>query len=754
MKGRTWCFASLLAAALLAPLGARADDCDRTVVDGAGVIGNDVSRVETAAQKLVNAGAAVRVRTVMNNGGYASLDLYEAAEERRCQSWQAPDGGTRNTLVVFMVSFGDQRGAGLYYGTQWAHKLDAEWPTVLTAQVTPRLRDGNFAAAFEAGLNEIARVVAAKPTSAAGPTTIVNKPATNLSGLWWVLGAVVVLGAIVVIFFLLRARRRERERRQAAQQKAQAVKAGCATYIGQFDDATLAVLEAEINTAAETASEEDAKPLRQKMSAVRTAVNAATMEFAELQGSKSDPSIDGCATQTYEQIAAAYDGILKKLRAANATMDEIKSGCARLEKLVGEVPGKIADAKKAIQAADEQQKVVKSEGYKTPDSDQQMTFALEELDNAEDRLKQKRFGQAAESAFKAAAWAGSSAASAAAMPVRRQQIESGIAALKSRIADVESKIDAGAGVFKEISSTFAESCWTTIRGNGSEAESGVDQAEECLAQAGTSAAMERQAWDEADAAVKDGNAALDRVESLMRSIHALKSNLDAARRDAPKEIADAEADIVAARKFIKEHDADVRDSLETDLDNAAKSVGASKAELAKAKPDYLMVVKIAKAANAAADTILAQARSEHEAAEKQRQRAVSSMRDAKASVSAAKEYVEDHASDVGAAARSQLSNAQTLLQSATETQNLADRISFAEQSDKAADQALSSAQGDVRRAKAAREAAAAAAERRRQSTIPVPRIGLPSLPKIGGGSRGGGSVSIGKSSRGGGSVGW
>src|SRR3989338_360781 len=119
-----------------------------------------------------------------------------------------------------------------------------------------------------------------------------------------------------------------------------------------------------------------------------------------------------------------------------------------------------------------------------------MADALEELDNAEDQLKQKRFGQAAESAARAAALAGSSAASAAALPVRRQQIESDIAALKTRIGGAESKIQAGRKVFEEISSTFAETCWATIRGNGSEAESRVDQAEERLAQAGQSADME------------------------------------------------------------------------------------------------------------------------------------------------------------------------------------------------------------------------------------------------------------------------
>src|SRR3990172_5939650 len=123
----------------------QAQDCDRLVVDEAGVFGSGIGQVESAAQELVNAGADVRVLTVRDFGGRANLDLYEADPEARCASWRAPDGGMKNNLIVFIVSFADSRGAGLYYGSLWKRTLDQQWNGIMTDEVVPRLRDGDTA---------------------------------------------------------------------------------------------------------------------------------------------------------------------------------------------------------------------------------------------------------------------------------------------------------------------------------------------------------------------------------------------------------------------------------------------------------------------------------------------------------------------------------------------------------------------------------------------------------------------------------
>jgi len=143
----------------IVPSWALAYDCNALVVDDAGALGSGISTVEVAAQKLENAGAYVRVRTVTNFGGFVDVDRYEADYEAHCQAWQDMNGGTKSNLLVFAVSFGDQRGAGLYYGDLWKKTLDAQWNTVLTDEVVPRLRDGDAPAAFVAGLDGIGEIV-------------------------------------------------------------------------------------------------------------------------------------------------------------------------------------------------------------------------------------------------------------------------------------------------------------------------------------------------------------------------------------------------------------------------------------------------------------------------------------------------------------------------------------------------------------------------------------------------------------------
>ncbi|NBS41765.1 TPM domain-containing protein, partial [bacterium] len=130
------------------PARAMAYDCTSTVVDDAGVLGTGIGKVQASAAKLESAGAYVRVRTVNDFGGFADADRYEMDYEANCQAWQDMNGGTKSNLLVLVVSFGSQRGAGLYYGDLWKKALDANWNTVLTDEVVPRLRDGDSAAAL------------------------------------------------------------------------------------------------------------------------------------------------------------------------------------------------------------------------------------------------------------------------------------------------------------------------------------------------------------------------------------------------------------------------------------------------------------------------------------------------------------------------------------------------------------------------------------------------------------------------------
>jgi len=786
------------ALALFAPASAWAFDCDRTVVDEAGAFGDgEMISVENAAAALARQGAEVRVRTVRDFGGpgYASLDAYKAAAMRFCPSWQAADNpveGMRNNLIVFMVSYGSQRGAGLYYGDQWRAKLDAEWPALLGSQVVPRLRDGRNGEAFVTAMNGVAGLIKPAPARGNGPVVVKHEAPTDLTGLWWVLGAIVLVGACVLIFLMLRSRKRERERRQAAQAHAKDIKARCAAKIAEFDDASVAVLEAEVNRAAESASDEDAKPLREGFAEMRKLLDAATGQFAELTTSKNDPSFDDYAAETYAKIAASFQDALDTLRKAEAAREAVKAGASALARTIAAAPAKIASAKAALEAAEARRKAVQDKGFKTPDSDALIGQAASSLDAAANDLSRKRFGACVEAAAKAEKLAGDAALSAEEMPKRFEACNKAVAALGRRIEASRASIEAARPVFAAIQGEYAESCWDTINRNGSTAEHETEDAQGSADAAAESATMEVQDWDGAKAYVDGANASLERAESLIRSIHALKANLETARRDAPGEIGEAEKDILAARVFIAAHDADLREAIETDLDAVEKRLDGARAELGKDKPDYLEVIEAAKAANAAADKILANARTELEAMQAKRARAKSAKRDAASAISKTAEYIEDHASDVGVGARNELASARRQLERVGSVESAVavrkdDDIALAasvaaldaivkdaDGAKRTAEAALKAAKADERRAEDAREAerarrrAAEAARRAEEARRDAERRSrsssspsFPSFPKIGGGSSGrssgggGGSVSIGRSSSGGGgSVGW
>jgi hypothetical protein len=218
--------------------------------------------------------------------------------------------------------------------------------------------------------------------------------------------------------------------------------------------------------------------------------------------------------------------------------------------------------------------------------------------------------------------------------------------------------------------------------------------------------------------VKQANDYLDEAESFMRSIAALKEHLEAAKRDVQTEIVAAQAEVSAAWQYIKTYDDDIKESLEGDLRSAQSALESAAGELQEDKPDYLKVLKLAQQANAATDAILAEAREEHETTERLRVKAPSAVRDARAAVSKAKEYVEDHAALLDWREQSGLSNlsvdngphakdasnaaimtavqhAEGHLQQAEETSNLAEKVSEAETAEAMADDAYRTARGAV-----------------------------------------------------------
>jgi len=467
-------------------------------------------------------------------------------------------------------------------------------------------------------------------------------------------------------------------------------------------------------------------------------------------------------------IAEEFQKVLATLREASDTVNDLERQTVDLQQTVDQLPGKVAEVTAAIEEAVKKQEAAQAQGFKTDYPAEFLAQARTALEKAAVCSQKKQFRQATESAGEAKNLAAQAARAAEELPHKKREAESALAALDSRIERVKETIINGRHVFDRISSSYAPSSWESVVGNGTEAENRVNWSLEALDSARALVTVEKQQWLSALELVEKANRWLDEAESFMRSIVALEGNLAAAQRDAPGEIAAAQADIGKAWEYIYKYDDDIRESLEDDLRQAEKMLEAANDQLRNELPDYPKVCSLARQANEAADKILAQARDEHEGMERLRMKAASALRDARASASRAKEYIEDHASDVDAQARSFLAQALEHLSVAEAASALAVGVAEAEEARSLAEKAYSSARATIQ-----------AAERRRQErgrgwgsgggTIIFTggrhgSGGGSSSPRPGGGgstgwgsggSRGGGSSGWGGGGRGGGgSTGW
>ena len=130
----------------------------------------------------------------------------------------------------------------------------------------------------------------------------------------------------------------------------------------------------------------------------------------------------------------------------------------------------------------------------------------------------------------------------------------------------------------------------------------------------------------------------------MRSLHARLVGLEVARKDAPKEIELAEKDILAAKDYIAQYDADVREELEHDLANVEKQLGLAKAELKKDKPDYSKIVRIAREGTKPRTASLPRLGKSMRLQKNCASGLQAQSRDAERTISKAKEYIEDRSS--------------------------------------------------------------------------------------------------------------
>jgi hypothetical protein len=249
------------------------------------------------------------------------------------------------------------------------------------------------------------------------------------------------------------------------------------------------------------------------------------------------------------------------------------------------------------------------------------------------------------------------------MPALRRENDARLPQVEQAGEQLAAYIAEGRQAFDAVDE-FAESTWSDIRGNGSEAEAAAARAHALWQRAAERNTMEAQdflgAKEDLDAAEEEVAHARTLIDTIMQRLKDLEAARDAARA----ELAAAQADIDAGWAFVRSHDPDIGKQPEQALTQAAALVEQVGSELAKERPDWLAIVKQAREANRLADESLVSARGEVEEMDKLRGQVARAQQLATGEVQKIVKFTGLHADDLPRQSEPQLNALQADVQAA------------------------------------------------------------------------------------------
>lgn len=231
------------------------------------------------------------------------------------------------------------------------------------------------------------------------------------------------------------------------------------------------------------------------------------------------------------------------------------------------------------------------------------------------------------------------------LPRQREENERILAEIEQQGRELNQAIIVGRKTFDAVDE-FAESTWSDIRGNGSEAQAAAERAHYLWQKAHQRNTMEVQEFIEAKTDLDAAREQIVYAHQLIDTITQRLKDLEAARDAARSELEAATSDIERGWQFIRSNDADVGKTPEQKLHQAAALLDEAHAEMQKPKPDWLVLVQKARAANSLADDSLVGARSEAEAMAKLRGQAERAQTTANAELQKIVKFVELHNEDI------------------------------------------------------------------------------------------------------------
>lgn len=727
------------------PPASAATACNTVVNDGANVFGGRIDDVEEAADKLHANGAEVRVVTANVREG-TSVDDYMLQYMEQCSTLQGQDDLFKSSLVLFMAVFYPDEGGQLLfdYGGQFDPMFEGAYSqTAVQSEMGKQFADDDYPQGFINGMVLANRGVDAylNPSSGSsgGNSGSGGSPITGKGILFFLLGLAVV-GLAIFGAYMLYSRHEAKKARDVSRLKALSAR-DAATEINQrlSTQAELQIRKAKVDKYS-AVGDDTARELRKLAITVDTEVAASQSIVSSAAPDGSDVDNDSLRAEEYDVLTGRYEDALAHSKRAEQADQQFDALCDEIDEQLGkasETTRQLEGRQGALLTMIDnlRQQGIKADAIQAP-----LDESISTLTNAMTIMTD--MSVLAELAT-ASSQLGTAEGAHEKLSSQLVQLETGMPTLKQRIEAVDNLIDPAADSFERISSTYAESCWESVRGNGTEAENRIESAREAYDQAEKQGDILQQQWDEAVASMELGNQLLDQAESYLHSIHALETNLATAKEQSPREIEAAAAYLSKAAQYISRYDADIDEDLEDDLRQAEQMLDEARRELNRDKPDYLQVVKQALAANQRADAIFMQASDEHEKAERLRQQAASALMLADSSISRAAEYLTDHPRDVGDGARRLLEDARNDFAHARQARDAGQQLQLATAAQEAADQAYGKVRDNFQRRERKEREEEERRRRQRQASSSM-SVGFPGSnsgwgsPSLGGRSRGGG----------------
>lgn len=754
----------------------------------------DEAAVQAAAGPLIRRGAQVAVY-VVDRGGEADFQRRLIAD-----GLGRSDGAVRANLIAIYVAV-DDRYSAIVFGDEWnaALAVNDNYETIRSTQLNPGLAAGDFTRGVTSALTAIEAAIVNPPQPGGGLTINTDLTPVVIGGLG--LAGLAATGAGA---YQLRRRWQTRQAAAKRLHDARERAGTLVVQLGQrfanavekakFDRVSYppaAVVElAQMQTAAQQAFTElkvafdeigeqlnrEAKPSLERLGAAAAAyeqLQAKAAVVAErlhaLEQRRAE--LDALARQAQEDVdrakkvltgvaerlpqfgneladhAAVLAPAQRELERATAALEQLEaavaSAAAQAASVIGQtlmdILDRYAKTRTAIAQGRRTAESLAAEGYRMEACHAALDAARAALDRLAAALQQGDLKVAAAAIAEAEAALERARQEGFDLPAIRADNERRIAALAERGPQIADLIAKGREAF-DLVDEFAESAWSDIRGNGSEAEAAAERAFEHWEEAKAANTMEAQEFLAARSYLDAAEQELDHVERLIGAITERLRALEQARAIARDLLAEAERSINAGRSFVAAHDADVSPQADTLLGQAAAFLQAAQAEAAKPKPDWLRLVQDAQEADRLADRALAGARDEAEQVARLRERAQQAQQLATAEVQKLVQYAAVHDADLAPSTlqqieqvRQQVQQAFALMRQAEAREDAARRQALNEAIDRyqailpAATAAYQLARADVQRLEALRAQLNQALQQARERLERIERLSTASL---------------------------